>query len=77
MKEKNQTTVNTALLKSQMLLAKVTSNDLAEKLGLSRSTISFKLNGKSDFTIGEVAQIQRILGFDDLTRDKIFFAKEV
>ncbi len=41
-------------IKSQMKLYGMTHNDLAELLGISRVSVSFKLNKKRDFTQTEL-----------------------
>lgn len=44
-------------LLAELVLRNETQGDLAKLLGVTETTLSFKLNGKSDFTIREVEQI--------------------
>ena len=47
--------------------------DLAQKLGMSYSNLTRKLNGQSEFSIKEVLELQKVIGLDaDLCSD-IFF----
>lgn len=50
--------------------------DLAQKLGMSYSNLTRKLNGQSEFSIKEVLELQKVIGLDaDLCSD-IFFNTE-
>ena len=40
----------------------ITVRDLAELIGVTPTTISFKINGKSDFTLSEVDRIKKHYG---------------
>lgn len=65
--------MNTNLLKSIMVLKGDNIKMLAEKLGMSRQTLSLKMDGYSDFKQSEIYAISRIY---ELTKDevlKIFF----
>ncbi|MGL5153281.1 MAG: helix-turn-helix transcriptional regulator [Clostridium sp.] len=42
----------------------ITQNQLATYLGISNSTLSLKLNGKSQFTLEEAKKISEILSKD-------------
>lgn len=44
-------------LRTEMLRYKLKQNDLAKLLGLSKTTLSFKLHGTSDFKLDEVNTI--------------------
>ena len=47
--------------------------DLAQKLGMSYSNLTRKLNGQTEFSIKEVLELQKVIGLDvDLCSD-IFF----
>ena len=45
---------------------KVSVSDLAKTLGMSRSTLSRRLNGWSDFLLTEAVKISQVLGVDNL-----------
>ena len=49
--------------------------DIAECLGVTRHTVYNKINGKSRFYAGEIAQIRDYLNLSDV--ESIFFAKEI
>lgn len=51
-------------LRAEMARNKITASELAEKLGITISTMSMKLNGKSDFSLKEALKIRAILGTD-------------
>lgn len=51
-------------LRAEMARKKITASELAEKLGITISTMSIKLNGKSDFTLKEALKIRAILEAD-------------
>ena len=48
-------------LKGLMVENTITQQDLAKVLDISISTLNFKINGKSDFTIMEAKKVSRIL----------------
>ena len=51
---------------------------IAEKMGISRYTLSMKINNESEFTVSEVGKICDILQIESLEeRNDIFFADEV
>lgn len=52
------------ILEHELKKKNITRELLAEKLGISISTVSCKLNDKSEFTIKECKKIKNILGFD-------------
>lgn len=51
-------------LRAEMARKKITSTELANKLNISTSTMSTKMNGKYDFTLEEAKEIQHILNTD-------------
>lgn len=53
--------VNINKLKSYLALKGMVIKDLAEAIGMPISTLSNKINGKSEFTASEIAQIQTAL----------------
>ncbi|MCS6132106.1 helix-turn-helix domain-containing protein [Clostridium botulinum] len=48
-------------LKGLMVENTITQQDLAKILDISISTLNFKINGKSDFTIMEAKKVSKIL----------------
>ena len=62
-----------SLLRAEMILNKITATQLANKLNISKSTLSKKMNGKSDFALCEIQAISDLLGFEETA--KIFFTK--
>ncbi len=48
-------------LKGLMVENTITQQDLAKILEISISTLNFKINGKSDFTIMEAKKVSKIL----------------
>lgn len=57
--------VNINKLKSYLALKGMVIKDLAEAIGMPISTLSNKINGKSEFTASEIAQIQTALDIPD------------
>ena len=67
--------MNKALLRYEMDLHGVTTEQMAEALGISRSAFWRKCNGVSEFRQSEIQKIIRVL---DLQRPAdIFFSDEV
>ena len=58
-------------LRAEMARKSVTSNDIATALGVRPATISWKLNGKSDFSLAEAKKIKERLGVE-MTLDELF-----
>ena len=51
---------------------------IAEKMGITRYTLSNKIENVTEFLVSEIEQICEILHIDSLEeRDRIFFAKKV
>ena len=46
---------------------------LAKELGISRESLYNKVNGKTEFTAGEIRSIAKTLALDFLTIQTIFF----
>lgn len=69
--------MNKALLESKMKLFGDTGGSLAEYLGISRSTFSYKINGKADFTQKEITMIKMKYDLSAGDVDGIFFAATV
>ena len=52
-------------LRGRMAETGITQNALAKSLGMSRSTLSLKMNGKREFTLTELQIIVKVLNIDD------------
>lgn len=55
----NQNTVDTLKIKSLMALKGETQEELADTLGISRSTLNRKLTGKINFTLTDLEQLAK------------------
>lgn len=64
--------MNKALLEYEMKTRGVSTEELCEKIGISRSAFYRKCNGTSEFTLGEIKTIVAALGLDSPIN--IFFA---
>lgn len=53
-----------------------TLEELSQKIGLSKTSLSYKINNKIDFKTKEIKKIQNILNLTDEQRDFIFFGLE-
>ena len=51
-------------LDAEMARYKITQAQLAKELGITATTLSLKLNGKSDLSLKECVKIKQILGTD-------------
>ena len=70
--------MNKELLKSIMVLHGDSSKDLADFLGISTQSLSYKINeNKSEFKQGEIALIKTRYNLDADQVEAIFFAKKV
>ena len=65
--------MNKALLESKMKLYGDTGGSLADYLGISRSTLSAKINEKAEFTQKEITLIKRKYELSADEVDGIFF----
>ena len=61
-------------LKGLMVEKSISQNDLARMLNVSVSTLNFKINGKSDFTISEGKKLKIIF---EKSLDEIFEQKDI
>lgn len=55
----------------------LSKGDIAKALGITPTTFSQKLGGKSDFTVSEAYQIYELLGLSRNEFDAIFYAPKV
>lgn len=72
---KEEIEVNLAKLKGVLVEKGRTYADMAEVLGISKTTVVNKLSGRSDFDINEANKIANWLGLSTEERLDIFFAK--
>jgi len=68
---------NKKLLRSKLILAEMTDGELAEKLGISRQSVSQKLNGHRQFNSNEISKIAHILKLEPKEVMEIFFDHNV
>lgn len=70
--------VNTQLLEEAIAISGKKKAYLAEKCGLTRQSLTSKINNRSEFTGTQTMILCKELGIKQLTRkDAIFFAPEV
>lgn len=60
-------------LKGILVEKNITQQELAQILQISVSTLNFKINGKSDFSVTEAKRVSNLLG---KTIEEIFIANE-
>lgn len=60
-----------------LVRADLSQNELADRIGMSRQSLSFKTNGKREFKLSEIKKISDVLGLSSEDVDVIFFGKEV
>jgi plasmid maintenance system antidote protein VapI len=69
--------INRKVLKSKQSLYGDTDAVLAEALGITAQTFSLKVNGKADFTAGEILSVRNRYSLTDEEVTQIFFASDV
>lgn len=52
-------------LEAELARKQVSRKELADKLGITPTTLSFKLNGKSELSLVECVEIKKLLGVDE------------
>lgn len=52
-------------LEAELARKQVSRKELADKLGITPTTLSFKLNGKSELSLVECVEIKKLLGADE------------
>ena len=65
---------DTLELKTILFRKQITLEKLSDLIGLSTTTLSYKINNKIEFKSSEIKAMQEILGLTNDERDKIFFA---
>ena len=62
-------------LKAEIMKKGFTAERLSRAIGISKAAFSKKINGKSEFTLGEIQRIVDVLGLESPI--PIFFAAKV
>ncbi|MFR5243539.1 MAG: helix-turn-helix transcriptional regulator [Clostridium sp.] len=62
-------------LEAEIARAGITQSRLAEELGITPTTLSLKLNGKSNLSLQECVKIKRFLGANE-TIDYLFATED-
>lgn len=62
-------------LQAEIMKRGFTMTSLSKAIGISKSAFSKKINGKSEFTLGEIQKIVDVLGLESPI--PIFFAPKV
>ena len=62
-------------LEAEMARSRITQLQMAEMLGVTPTTLSFKLNGKSSLSLKECVLIKQLM-FPDKTLDYLFATDE-
>ena len=68
---------NTKEFKIALLRKGITAGELAEMAGMSRQSLSYKINNQRMFTVNEISKISEILGLSLIEKERIFFDNEV
>lgn len=68
--------INKKALKAAMVKKGLTQTELASRIGICTSSLSYKMNNIKEFTVGEVERICAILDISD-DFSSIFFAKQI
>ncbi len=63
--------MNTQKLKGRIVEKGLTQGDVANRLGISKTALNNKINGKTEFTAREIKALVIILGINDI--DAYFF----
>lgn len=68
---------DTLYLKSILVRRGVTFEYVSEQMGLSKTSLSYKINNKRQFTATEIVKLSNILNLTANERDEIFFGENV
>ena len=68
---------NTTEFRIALIRAKKTMEELANEIGISPASLSYKVNNRREFTSKEIKAISEVLGLPLEDKEKIFFANEV
>lgn len=65
---------NGKLLKDIAKSKKITLNDLAAAIGITRQGLNKKITNRSEFRVSEVSKLTELLGLSEQQKQAIFFA---
>ena len=65
------------LLEAKMKIYGDTQSSLAEAIGISVQALNYKMNGKGEFTMGEIQKIKERYHLTAEEVDEIFFSQTV
>lgn len=68
---------DTLEFKAVMIKRGLTLKKLANLVGISNTTLSYKINNKREFTSSEMEAIRKALNLTEDERNRIFFANNV
>ena len=68
---------DTLKLKALLVSKGITLNDLSDLIGLSVTSLSYKINNKREFKSAEIKAFQNAIGISNEERDAIFFGNDV
>lgn len=68
---------NTKELKIALLRNEMTASELADTVGMSRVSLSYKMNNIRAFTVSEIAKISEALKLSLVEKERIFFDNDV
>ena len=74
---KEEQVTNTKEFKAALIRKGMTASELAERLNLSRTSLSYKMNNVREFRISEAELIAEILGLSPEEKVLIFFTGQV
>lgn len=69
--------IRSNVLKAKIIEKNLTQEDVANKLGIDRSSFNLKLNGKREFLMSEARILVELLDIDIIQFYSIFFNKDV
>lgn len=69
--------MNTKEFRVALVRAEISQNELADRIGISRQSLSQKTNGKRDFKLSEIRKISEVLDLSSDDVNVIFFGNEV
>lgn len=68
--------INSQKLKGRIIELGITRPEVADAIGMSNTSLSYKLNGKREFTAREIFALSRVLQIED-DKDNYFFVSNV
>ena len=69
--------INTLKLKALFIENDLKNETVAKILGISKQSLSMKLNNKREFKVSEIYKLKSILNINFVDFETIFFAKNV